>query len=107
MTHAAPTPEATSSTPVPILDASTAQDLRGEAPASQPAAPASGFTMDPAKREELIRRAAYMLYERRGYVDGYHDEDWLRAEVLIDRVLLGMLSREIFASESQAPETGE
>jgi hypothetical protein len=59
-----------------------------------------GFRMDPAKREALVRRAAYMLYERRGRVDGHHEEDWLRAEALIDRALLGLLSREIF------PEAG-
>ncbi len=31
-------------------------------------------------REELIRRKAYELYERRGKRDGHAVEDWLRAE---------------------------
>jgi hypothetical protein len=38
--------------------------------------------MDPVHlpREELIRRKAYELYERRGKTDGYAVEDWLQAE---------------------------
>ena len=30
--------------------------------------------------EERIRRRAYDFYEQRGYVDGFAEEDWLRAE---------------------------
>jgi hypothetical protein len=30
--------------------------------------------------EELIRRRAYELYELRGRVDGFAQEDWLQAE---------------------------
>ena len=29
---------------------------------------------------ERIQQRAYELYEERGQVDGYHDEDWARAE---------------------------
>ncbi len=58
------------------------------------------YPMGPAQREALIRRAAYILYERRGRVDGFAHEDWLRAEALIDRVLLGQLSRELFAGQA-------
>ena len=32
------------------------------------------------KTEELIRQRAHAYYEERGHVDGYHLEDWLRAE---------------------------
>lgn len=40
---------------------------------------------DAEKREALIRIAAYSFYERRGYVSGYELEDWLRAEMEVDR----------------------
>jgi hypothetical protein len=30
--------------------------------------------------EEEIRRRAYELYEERGRLEGFHDEDWKRAE---------------------------
>ena len=33
--------------------------------------------------EEDIRRRAYELYEERGRVDGYEQEDWARAETEI------------------------
>lgn len=40
---------------------------------------------DPEAREVLIRLAAYSFYERRGYVSGHELEDWLEAEMEIDR----------------------
>jgi len=40
---------------------------------------------DPETREALIRVAAYSFYERRGFVDGHELEDWLQAEMEIDR----------------------
>jgi DUF2934 family protein len=30
--------------------------------------------------EEQIRRRAYELYEERGRQEGFHEEDWIRAE---------------------------
>jgi hypothetical protein len=36
-------------------------------------------------REALIRLAAYSFYERRGFIDGHELEDWLQAEMEIDR----------------------
>ncbi len=30
--------------------------------------------------EEKIRQRAYELYEKRGRVDGHHEEDWAQAE---------------------------
>ena len=39
------------------------------------------------KREALIRIAAYSFYERRGYVSGHELEDWLQAEMEVDRQL--------------------
>jgi hypothetical protein len=40
---------------------------------------------DPETREALIRLAAYSFYERRGFVEGHELEDWLQAEMEIDR----------------------
>ena len=37
-------------------------------------------------RVEQIRQRAYALYTARNRVDGYELEDWLRAEVMVDRV---------------------
>ena len=39
-------------------------------------------------REDLIRRRAYDLYERNGCVDGHALDDWLAAEVEVDRIAL-------------------
>ena len=50
-----------------------------------PQTPAS----DAEKRETLIRIAAYSFYERRGYVSGHELEDWLQAEMEVDRQLSG------------------
>ena len=36
-------------------------------------------------REALIRLAAYSFYERRGFIEGHEIEDWLQAEMEIDR----------------------
>ncbi len=30
-----------------------------------------------------IEKLAYQFYVERGYADGYHDQDWLRAEAII------------------------
>jgi hypothetical protein len=42
---------------------------------------------DAEKREILIRLAAYSFYERRGYVAGHELEDWLQAEMEVNRQL--------------------
>lgn len=34
----------------------------------------------PINLEEEIRRRAYQLYEERGHVSGYEQEDWVAAE---------------------------
>ncbi|MGE0407596.1 MAG: DUF2934 domain-containing protein [Candidatus Korobacteraceae bacterium] len=33
-----------------------------------------------ANREEVIRARAYQLYAERGFMDGFAQDDWLRAE---------------------------
>jgi Protein of unknown function (DUF2934) len=49
------------------------------------ASAASVRKLDPAQREALIRLAAYSFYERRGFVGGHELEDWLQAEMEVDR----------------------
>jgi len=48
-------------------------------------APPEAAMSDAEKRADLIRIAAYSLYERRGYVSGHELEDWLQAEMEVDR----------------------
>jgi hypothetical protein len=64
------------------------------ADAPRPSAPPAGTQGGADDRETLIRTAAYALYERRGGVSGHELEDWLQAEIEVDRLLGG------------APETG-
>jgi hypothetical protein len=53
---------------------------------SAPPEPAAGDADD---REAMIRIAAYARYERRGGVSGHELEDWLEAEIEVDRRLGG------------------
>jgi hypothetical protein len=62
---------------VPDAHAEAAQDERATA--------ARAWQDDPETREAMIRLAAYSFYERRGFVDGQELEDWLQAEIEIDR----------------------
>ncbi len=43
--------------------------------------------IDPNERRGMIAVVAYLRAERRGFVTGYEDEDWLAAEVEIDALL--------------------
>ncbi len=47
--------------------------------------------LDPDLRHRLISEAAYALYARRGYVDGYDVDDWLDAEGEVDHLLVGRI----------------
>jgi hypothetical protein len=38
-------------------------------------------------RHATIREAAYRLYEKRGYIDGYAQDDWLEAEAELGPLL--------------------
>jgi len=42
---------------------------------------------DPMQRHEMISQAAYFIAERRDFADGGADDDWLQAELEIDRML--------------------
>lgn len=44
--------------------------------------------IDPDLRHRLISEAAFEMYARRGFVDGYDVEDWLSAEAQVDHLLL-------------------
>jgi Protein of unknown function (DUF2934) len=59
------------------------------APATEVKEPVTPETTisDEEKRAVLIRLAAYSFYERRGYIEGHELEDWLQAEMEVDRQL--------------------
>jgi hypothetical protein len=62
-----------SRTVTPINQATNLASLNG------PAEPSTIAQLEPGLQEE-IRRRAYQLYEERGRQDGFHQEDWKRAE---------------------------
>ena len=39
------------------------------------------------EREQMIATAAYLRAEKRGFIPGYEQEDWLQAEAEVDRKL--------------------
>ena len=43
--------------------------------------------IDPQARHRMISEAAYRLYARRGYVEGFELKDWMQAEAEVDRQL--------------------
>jgi len=69
----------------PQPDPATAGDASAEGAPDAPATEARVWQDDPETREALIRLAAYSFYERRGFIDGHELEDWLQAEMEIDR----------------------
>ena len=63
---------------------------------AQTSAPPETAMSDAEKREVLVRVAAYSFYERRGYVSGSELEDWLQAEMEVNRQM---------AAAQEPPET--
>jgi len=53
----------------------------------QVSAPSQTAMSDAERREVLVRIAAYSFYERGGCVCGNELEDWLQAEMEVDRQL--------------------
>jgi len=47
----------------------------------------SDSSAEAPSREELIRREAYAIYERRGFATGDETADWVEAEREVDRRL--------------------
>jgi len=43
--------------------------------------------VDPEVRRHYVEVAAYYIAERRGFLDGCANEDWVQAELEIDRLL--------------------
>ena len=50
--------------------------------------PMAGPGVGVDERRRLIAEAAYLRAERRGFVDGTPDQDWLEAELEVDWMLL-------------------
>ncbi|HTS52916.1 MAG TPA: DUF2934 domain-containing protein [Burkholderiales bacterium] len=57
--------------------------------------------LEPDLRHRMISEAAYHLYARRGYTDGYDLDDWLQAEAQVDHVTLSARRSE---AEAEAAE---
>jgi hypothetical protein len=51
-----------------------------EQDASQPSGEGVRDEVGTDSRHAMIREAAYRVYEKRGYIDGYAQDDWLAAE---------------------------
>ncbi len=73
----------TKRSPQSILSGTT--DASAGGASDSQATEANAWQDDPETREALIRLAAYSFYERRGFIDGHELEDWLQAEMEIDR----------------------
>ena len=69
----------------PLPDPAAAGDASAQGAPDAQAIEAPAWQDDPATREALIRLAAYSFYERRGFIDGHELEDWLQAEMEVDR----------------------
>jgi len=73
----------------PSLRGALTSDSETEA-AEQPVPPVAESAqgeIDPQMRHRMVSEAAYRLYARRGYVEGFELEDWLQAEAEVDRQL--------------------
>ena len=55
----------------------------------QPFAEGAGDQLDPDLRHRLISEAAFHLQTKRGYDEGYDQEDWLDATTEVDHVVVG------------------
>ena len=56
---------------------------------AEPEVAETPLSTDSPSREDLIRREAYAIYERRGFAPGDETEDWVAAEKEVDRQLGG------------------
>jgi len=57
-------------------------------------ASALGHRVTPEEREQLVAEAAYFRAEKRDFAPGGDVDDWLEAELAIDRALIGSESKE-------------
>jgi len=81
------TPSSAAAPSKPTRTKAAAPPVKTDAiPAKTPdPAPTATWKDDPEKRDVMIRLAAYSFYERRGFVSGHELEDWLQAEMEVDR----------------------
>ncbi len=70
--------------------AGTRPSRRGAVASKQaPSAAAAPVTVTSDVRRAMIAEAAYLRAERRGFVPGFEDDDWLTAEKEVDALLSG------------------
>ena len=72
------------------MSGTTKTERRGEAAATRTASKASSketSVQRPTDIRQLIADKAYTLYEQRGRREGYHLQDWLDAEYLVNEEL--------------------
>jgi hypothetical protein len=74
----------TARNPVPAVALATSSPSEAAAGGPLPTPLGAG---DSASREALVRLVAYSFYERRGYIAGSELEDWLQAEMEVERQL--------------------
>jgi Protein of unknown function (DUF2934) len=60
---------------------------RTASPKAQPAPVAAPVSVSAEARRDMIAKAAYLRAERRGFVPGFEEEDWLTAEKEVDALL--------------------
>jgi len=56
-------------------------------PVQQSSGNASAQTIDPDYRRRMIAETSYFIAERHGFVNNSTVDDWLEAEILVDRLL--------------------
>jgi len=74
--------------PPPGLEVDPAPSPGAVSEPDQPFEEGAHDSLDPDLRHRLISEAAFDLYARRGFVDGFDVEDWLSAEAQVDHLLL-------------------
>jgi hypothetical protein len=60
---------------------------RAAAPKAQPTPVAAPVAVPAEARRAMIAKAAYLRAERRGFVPGFEEDDWLTAEKEVDALL--------------------
>jgi hypothetical protein len=75
---------ATARNPSPAVALATSASTDAATGGSLSAPPTSA---DNATRDAMVRLVAYSFYERRGYIAGSELEDWLQAEMEVERQL--------------------
>ena len=84
------TPHPTSSVVTSIRDRNLSSKVTPKRTASNQGVLHASASVHP---EQIVRRRAYELYEKRGRDDGHAEEDWLRAEAEVLGTVLGKASR--------------